>query len=146
MLGLLLKGELGLVPFCKLQPIDGAGIHMVVIMVYQLAVHEVACHDTDGGVLLVLFGFGRSNDGRQLTEANDAILTARKCTVKTIRRLDVGGNLAGALSTIEIVLIIALVGVNFVALLTRCLLSPLVSNDDINDDELVLLALERIDG
>lgn len=97
-------------------------------------------------MLFILFAFGRIGDGRQLTEDNDAIFTARKCAAKTIGRLHVRCNLAGAFDTIDVVVFTALVGFNVVALSTRCLLSPLVSNDDINDDELVLFALERIDG
>ena len=74
---------------------------MIVIMVNQFAVQEVAGHSTDGAVLFVLFAFGGISDGRQLTEDNDAIFTARKCTAKTIGRLHVRGKLAGAFDTIE---------------------------------------------
>ena len=108
LLGPLLIGELGLVPLLTLLHAGGAGIHMIIIMVNQFAVQDIAGHGTDGGVLFILFALGLNNDGRELTEDNYAIFTAYKCTAKTIGRLHVRGKLAGAFDTIEDIVFIRL--------------------------------------
>ena len=132
--------KLGLIPGRTHRFASGAGVHTCVIVRHQLAIQKVLGHAADAGAGLQPRFLDRTEDGRQLTHNDNAAPTAGEGAAETIRALDVGGDPSRALETLGAI-VFAILGVSSSVFLW----APLVSDDDVNKHEFVLLALEGVD-